>query len=685
MSTDWSDKILESFLEEAVTGRRPPDLLASITAAWQQECAGQVPIPEKSEANGELVPPPVVTKPSSLPKPVNPPAKPRVSYAWQVLLVVAASGVLIACAVQWRTAFLSTEDSIAKVQNPTTAPTANPTNPAQIPQQVASSNDRKLPKEVNSFNGEKLGTENVPFASNEPTKPSENEPKPSANAVANRLSDQQIVELIDRQLGTLWQRLNVTPESKLDASQLAQLLSKTLTGQELPSPAVAELAELKSGERREQAISQVIKEAIDSQAFARLWAKDIVVDWLGSENVPVNSPAVEQLEQFVASGIAGRKPWNEVVAKAVSDEVLVTAFAGGGNHRMAAHLSGAFLDSSLACVRCHEPKGQNGVAASQEQYWSFVAMLMGLDVHTDEKTKIRTAIDKQSEVFADAKRPSLFFDRPDGTLVAAKFVLPDGQPWQNIAGAKTPRAALANWIGDSTQSDQAIVNRVWQRALGRPLVASNALVDDVGLTERAELQQVLAQQFRAHGRNLQQLVGWVVRSDAFARNAIAVDRTRWLQASESEIANWHLTEMTFAARTSLGQQAVKGGLENSLAAAVKWNQLNTESGASVLAQPSLDPKATPKTPVKSDVVMPAPGYAIHRGRLSQDQQSYVAGLAASTKLTWEEKVEHIVLLSPTLSASGGVKRLSDELLKSLGDPKAALTELMWAVQNADAS
>ena len=83
--------------------------------------------------------------------------------------------------------------------------------------------------------------------------------------------------------------------------------------------------------------------------------------------------------------------------------------------------------------------------------------------------------------------------------------------------------------------------------------------------------------------------------------------------------------------------------------------------------------------------MPSPGYAIHRGRLSQDQQSYVAGLAASEKLTWEQKVEHIVSLSPTLTANGGVKRLSDELLKSLGDPKAALTELMWAVQNADAS
>lgn len=676
MSTDWSDKILDSFLEEAVTGRRPPDLLASITAAWQQECAGQVPLPEKTEATGELIPPPVASMPKPLPKPMPAPAKPRVSYAWQVLLVVAASGMLIACAVQWRTIFMPNKDNVAKLQPPTIEP-----KPA--PPQVAD-NDSKAPKKpANTFNGEKLGTENVPFASNEPLLSAEKEPKLDSVASTNRLSDQQITELIDTQLNTLWQRLKVTPEAKLDANQLAQLLSKTLTGQDLASTVAAELAELKS-ERRDQRISQVIAEAIDSQAFARLWAKDIVVAWLGGGNVPLNSPAVAQLEQFVAGGIAGDKPWNEVVSKVVSDDLLIAAFAGEGNHRLAAHLSGAFMDSSLACVRCHEPKGQNGLAASQEQYWSMVAMLMGLDVRSDEKTKVRTVVDEQAKVFADTEKPSLFFDRPDGTLVAAKFVLPDGQPWQSI-GAKTPRAALANWIGDSSQSDQAIVNRVWQRALGRPLVATNALVDDVGLTERMELQQLLAQQFRAHGRNLQQLVGWVVRSDAFARNSIAVDKSRWLQASENEIENWHLTEMVFAARTSLGQQAVKGGLENSLAAAIKWNQANTDSGTNVLAQPSLDPKAKPKTPVKSDVVMPSPGYAIHRGRLSQDQQSFVAGLAASEKLTWEQKVEHIVALAPTLNASGGVKRLSDELLQSLGDPQAALTELMWAVQNADAS
>jgi Protein of unknown function (DUF1553) len=681
MSTDWSDKILESFLEEAVTGRRPPDLLASITSAWQQECAEQGPRPAATEATGELKVSPVAV-PKAASKAVTKPSKPRVSYAWQVLLVVAASGLLIAGVVQWRTFFMPTENSIATVKGSK----VEPTTPPQLAPQVASTNPTKAPKKgKNSFNGEKLGTENVPFASNEPVKPSEKEPIANSIAKDNRLSQQQIVELIDTQFGTLWQRLNVTPESKLDASQLGQLLAKTLTGQELPSTVHAELAEEKSGERRERAIAQVINEATDSQAFARLWAKDIVFDWLDGGNVPVNSPSVQELEQFVAGEIAGGRPWNEVVARAVSDDVLVAAFADGGNHRLAAHLSGAFMDSSLACVRCHEPKGQQGVATSQEQYWSLVAMLMGLDVRNDKATKTRTAIDKQAEVFAQNKKPSLFFDRPDGTLMAAKFVLPDGQPWNSITGAKTPRAALATWIGDSSQSDQAIVNQVWKQALGRPLVASNALVDDVGLTERTELQHLLAQQFRAHGRNLKQLVGWVVRSDVFARNSIAVDKTRWLQASDNEIENWHLSEMTFAARTSLGKQTAQGGLENSLAAAIQWNQAKTVSGASVLAQPSLDPKSKPKASITSDVVMPSPGYVIHRGRLSQDQQSYVAGLAASEKLTWEQKVEHIVLLSPTLIASGGVKRMSDELLKSLGDPKAALTELMWAVQNADAS
>ena len=765
-STDaeWADPVFDSFLEEAVTGRHPTDLRARILNAWQQEQAGRIPLPNSQTnsqtAAGNLIAPPVVEQqtrtasPSKASVGENGPnatnyvarvsgvatsnlnmgdvntgnrasQSQRRSYAWQVLLVVAASGAMIACALQWRSSFMPSDNSLVSATENDKAKNRNANDLAsgnsrttQTPRSdllpsESKSNDSKAgeiastnsPTPANDGSGvdgfakdtravgenQKLALENVPFAkgnSNPTYADRSNVAKPSSP----RLSDQQIVELIDTQLATLWQRLKVVPASRMDDLQLAQALSKTLAGQQLPNAALAELAELKPAERLDRVISQ----AVDSQAFARRWAGELTSQWTRGGSLARDSAAVKRLEEFLASGIAGAKSWNEVVTQVLSGEsaagdVLVSSMAGGGNHRLASRLSSSFMDSSLACVRCHESKNPTDDVKSQEQYWSLVALLMGLDVRTSEPTAERSSIDKQAELFAATKQPSLFFERPDGTLEAAKFVLPDGQPWQSVAGAHSPRAALAMWIGNSVQADEAIVNQIWQVALGRPLVAANAVLDDAGIAERTELQQLLAQQFRAHGRRLPQLIGWIVRSDAFARDALKIDQNRWLQAPESDIENWHLAEMTFAARSSLGQQAVKGGLENALAAATKWNQSITASsnsvqanGPSVLAQPNVDPKLKSKTPVKIESMMPAVGYAIHRGRLSGGQKTFISRLAASEKLTWEQKVEHIVSLSPNQSTSNNVKRLSEELLKSLNDPGAALTELLWAVQNVDA-
>ena len=693
-NADWADPVFDSFLEEAVTGVRPPDLRARIATAWQQELAGRIPLPTRANATGELIAPPVVNqKPiskSTVQRPSAEQTPARRSHAWQVLLVIAASGLLIACAVQWRSAFFAPKnDSIAKV----------PENQSKDlrSQELARDNavvtSQPSPPKA-ARDSETLTLDNVPFSN-----PSTTESRPTRSELAERealkLNDTQIVELIDTQLAQLWQRLNVTPAAKMDDLRLAQTLSQTLTGQELPAAAATELAELKPAERRERVISL----AMDSQAFARRLSHELVSKWLQGGSLPADSEPFQKLEEFVASGISDAKPWDQLVSQVLAGDsaagdVFVSAMAGGGNHRMASKLSGSFMDASLACVRCHEAKTPMKDIAAQQQYWSLVAMLMGLDAtnpdkSNSDKSKVRVAVDKQAELFAAEKQPNLFFDRPDGTLEAAKFVLPDGQPWQSVEGAKTPRAALARWVSRSSQADAAIVNQVWQAALGRPLVAAGGLVDDAGSVERSELQQLLAQQFRAHGRNLTQLVSWIVRSEAFARDAIGVDRNRWLQATEEEIDKWHLAEMTFAARTSLGEQAVKGGLENSLAALVKWNQAGdsaaNSNGSTVLAQPSLDPKLRLKNSVKSDVSMPAVGYVIHRGRLSADQQAYIDRLVASDKLSWDQKVEHIVGLVPGQTMSSGVKRMSEELLKLLNNPSEVLTELMWAVQNAEAS
>ncbi len=705
MNSEWTDPVFDSLLEEAVTGVRPPDLLARITKIWQQELAGRIPLPTATHAataSGDLVAPPIVPQvavtnaaPSatgtgstgagatgaSTTGPATVPL--RRSHAWQVLLVIAASGLLLTWAVRWQAIFVSDSDTMAVVP----APDLNRTDMTNVPTldaaESTANNDRKVAQD-----SVKLELNNVPFANRE---------QPDSKVIASgdlredapRLSDVQIVELIDTQLAQLWQKLNVQPTAKLDELRLAQSISKVLTGQELPVSAVAQLSEFKAAERRERVISM----AVDSQSFARRWARALVSNWLGGGNLPLDSAPVRRLEEFVASGIAESRPWDQVVSTVLSGEsnagdVFVASLAGGGNHRMASRLSGSFLDSSLACVRCHEAKTPVQDVHSQQQYWSLVAMLMGLDARSVEQSD-RTAIDKQTEMFVVDKQPNLFFDRPDGTLEAAKFVLPDGTSWQSVAGATTPRLALAKWVGNSSQSDAAIVNQVWQLALGRPLVASSHLLDDVGLVERTELQQFLAQQFRVHGRDLTQLVGWVVRTEAFARDALEIDRSRWLQAEESEIDSWHAAEMTFAARTSLGERAVNGGLENAIAAVVKWNQ-TSESGsntnsANVLAQPNLNPNLKLKNAVKADFTMPAVGYVVHRGRLSDSQRDYIGRLVASDKLSWEQKVEHIVSLSPNQSVTGGVRRMSDELLKSLKNPSEVLAELLWALQNAEAS
>ncbi len=712
MNSEWTDQVFDSLLQEAITGRHPPDLRARIERAWRQEQAVQIPLPTSLAVAGDLVAPPVVGPLAQPARPNNSlgssegtsaadkaskqPQVTRRSHAWQVLLVIAASGVLIACAIQWRSVILPSGNSVAEAtQNDVTTPEQSNNvalqNSKANPDTTAA-NSHSNGESSTSGDSEKLTLENVPFA-NANSNNARPTPRGDVKLAAPKLSDQEIVELIDTQFATLWQQLNVATAERMDDLRLVQLLSKTLAGQELPNTTIAELAELKSTERRERVIAQ----AIDSQAFARRWASEIAAQWMQGSNVPPDSPPVKRLAEFLASGLAGDVPWNKVVSqviagKTAAGDVLVSAVAGGGNHRLAARISGTFMDSSLACVRCHESKYPQNEVNSQDQYWSLVALLMGLDVRSTDVPIERRAIDNQLELFTADKQPSLFFDRPDGTLVAARFVLPNGQPWQSLEGASSPREALASWIGDSTEADQAMVNHVWQVALSRPLVATNAMLDGEGAAERKDLQRLLAKQFQAHGRNLRQLIGWVIRSDVFARDTIKIDQNRWLQAPESDIDKWHLAEVTFAARTSLGQQAVKGGLETSLAAAAKWNQAMSSSPRfgqsdepSVLAQPSVDPKLKLKTPAKSDVLMPAVGYAVHRGRLTSDQRAYISRLVASEKLTWEQKVEHIVSLSPTQSASNQVKRMSNELLKTLDNPSEVLAELLWAVQNADAS
>jgi hypothetical protein len=132
---------------------------------------------------------------------------------------------------------------------------------------------------------------------------------------------------------------------------------------------------------------------------------------------------------------------------------------------------------------------------------------------------------------------------------------------------------------------------------------------------------------------------------------------------------------------------------------IKWNAAKIDTR--VLAQPQVNPtrpnpsKSNPSNPpaapkltpeIKSEVMMPAASYVIHHGRLTEAQSAFLDKLLASDKLSWEQKVDHVISLSPSLKHGRQTKAQIEELNKTIAiaDKKAVLSELLWIVQNANA-
>ncbi len=188
-----SDPVFDVLLEEAVTGRRPPNLLGRITAAWQIEHAAEIPLPNPTEAKGTLVAPPVAAPVATVRQLAKEPAaRASSSQAWKVLLVLAASGLLIAFGLQLRQAFFADKSDVAQnkpLEKDLPQPEAKgPSLATKTPEQVVAPNT-KAP-----VTSEQLALESVPFRKVPDAEPTVTNVASASGQTANRLSDQQIVE-----------------------------------------------------------------------------------------------------------------------------------------------------------------------------------------------------------------------------------------------------------------------------------------------------------------------------------------------------------------------------------------------------------------------------------------------------------------------------------------------------------
>ncbi len=725
MNEQWSEQIFDSMLEEVVTGKHPPDLSAKIRQAWSQESSAMPGI----NGNASLVVAKAIVAPqvTSLNKIVsNPRSLRRKSWMMPALCVAASVAFLISCVQYWRIAntgnapSTSHDDNIAYIP-PQIEPDSrgNETGPKQS--KLAGQSKARAPLAANdsqvqpspaqpqaSPSGpekELMSLENLPFASSSPLANNDSADRGSPQIRStlpsmSKLSEDRIVETIDSQLQMLWKDLNVLPTATMDDDSLVRHSFVRLTGVEPNLVQIAGFVENKTLNRQE-----LIESLVLSPEFANYWsdafAKRVMY---GTEAANAKSESGKALREALSKTVQQRSPWNYSLAELIdssiippnseldvtnTDQLFLASLAGGGNHRLASRIGVRMLDSAIACTRCHDGQTTGDAQSLQQsRYWSLVALLMGIEAGSPSKPSQPTIVDKQLDLLA-AKKANPFFELPDGRMQRAEIVLPDGSEWTSVAGAKTPRQALARWLIDSQQLDRAVANQAWRLVFGRPLVPTSAALDGLGLRERHELLALLGTQFRLHNHDVGKLVSWLASSDAFARGKRVLDRQSWLLATDHEKAAWSKAEFVFAAQGLLGTSADAKTLVGSLAAVTKWSSIDKQGDQrTLLAQPDTGSKpqksrTAPKSGVNSNT--PAMEYLVHRPGILGEEARYVDRLVSS-KLTWKQQIEHVVGVTGDYSVSRQVEQLADRLRSEVaGGPREALLKLLWAVRNHDAS
>jgi hypothetical protein len=558
---------------------------------------------------------------------------------------------------------------------------------------------------------EVLDLDDLPFSLADSAEDESPESEQTGLSEVERMESTQLVNVLNRKLNAMWQAADVTPAADDPPEVLAQRIARELTGQWLNDSELARVADEEGGLDK----AMLVNLAISSSSFSQHWAERMSSLLLQAPLDSNQMTETDDLKRYLAEQFAQGKAWSDVVegligadwtgSEAAASRAFFAGLLRGENHRLLSSIGSNFLDVDISCVRCHDalgqPRGGPGMAATalnlqQRDYWSLVAAFEGLEFAAGGDSSAGSLRDDQWTHFSADQPPTVFYDRPDGVLRAAEAGLPDGQRWSPSQSANSPRVALAQWLARSEQLDRALVNQVWQSIFGRHLVSRSEPRVDLAHAQRSEIQQLLAKQFRAHGRDLRSLAAWIVASEAFAKSPLVMERSEWLNATDEQLAGNRKAELLFAARPSLGQSTESSSLEASLAALIDWrggtDRLNGNPTA--LAQPRTETEVSGRNQNQAErgdaevasPSMPSMAFIYHAESPLPEHRRFVRQLLDSDKLSWDQRVDHVVGWRGDSAASGQIHRLAKQLLEQRnGDVEAALLDLLWAVENADAA
>lgn len=327
-----------------------------------------------------------------------------------------------------------------------------------------------------------------------------------------------VVSQVDEVVAERMDEFGVVAADHADDLTVLRRLSLTLHG---TIPSLEEIRRFEA-DTRDERLRFVVRNMLRDPRYGRYFAERLARPLVGIDNEPFLVFRRDKFTQWLAESLTANRPWDDITREMLSAEGVWTerpsvnfitkALANDdlNESELTARSVRVFLGQRIDCAQCHDHPFD---VWKQDQF-------EGIAAHFAQPRMSLTGIrdnDKTEYVVQD--RETL----EDREIAPA---VPFHPEWVPEEGSRRER--LAAWMTHPAQHrfDRAIVNRVWALMFGLPYLPDRPVDDlpdpaDEDYNIDLEAVDILAEDFRTHGRKLHRLIETIAATQAFRRSSVA--------------------------------------------------------------------------------------------------------------------------------------------------------------------
>jgi hypothetical protein len=310
---------------------------------------------------------------------------------------------------------------------------------------------------------------------------------------------------IDEEILESLQTLRLPPSTSIDDAAFLRRVTLDLTGR-IPSPEHVEMFVADGAETKRQAL---VDELLESDEFTEHWSRQLA-EWLRVDSNE-DQKAVQTYEAWLAEQIRTKVSYRQlartlITASGDTHEVGPANFyrTTPGPGEQAEFFSELFMGSRLRCANCHNHPLDSWI---QDDYHGLAT------------------------IFAKVDSGKIVRSRPEGEVihpVTSQPAIPRIPGESDQVNSDEAIRQLADWLtaDENPYFAKTVVNRLWERMMGRGLVEP---IDDFRSTNPAThpaLLDKLADDFAANGYMLRHTLRTIANSATYARSSNANEQNK---------------------------------------------------------------------------------------------------------------------------------------------------------------